>query len=119
MTFLKENYPDQQIVIMTPIHRGFARFSEKNVQPEESFSNDLGLYINDYVDVLRQAASVWAVPLIDLYSISGLYPMADSQTRYFSNAQTDRLHPNSAGNYRLAKTIQHQLLALPADLLEK
>jgi len=119
MTFLKENYPDQQIVIMTPIHRGFARFSEKNVQPEESFSNDLGLYIDDYVDVLRQAASVWAVPLIDLYSISGLYPMADSQTRYFSNAQTDRLHPNSAGNYRLAKTIQHQLLALPADLLEK
>ena len=24
MAFLKQNYPDQQIVIMTPIHRGFA-----------------------------------------------------------------------------------------------
>jgi len=116
MAFLKQNYPDQQIVIMTPIHRGFARFSDRNVQPEESFSNDLGLYIDDYINVLRQAASVWAVPLIDLYSTSGLYPMMDSFTRYFENAQTDRLHPNSTGNYRLAKTIMYQLLALPTDL---
>jgi len=119
MFFLKQNYPDQQIIIMTPIHRGFAKFSEKNVQPEESFSNDLGLYIDDYVTILRQAASVWAVPLIDLYSTSGLYPMLDSNIRYFENAETDRLHPNSAGNYRLAKTIEYQLLALPANLLEK
>jgi len=119
MAFLKDNYPDQQIVIMTPIHRGFATFSEKNVQPEESFSNDLGLFIDDYVDVLRKAASVWAVPLIDLYSDSGLYPMMDSNIKYFSNAQTDRLHPNSAGNYRLAKTIQYQLLALPVEVLGK
>ena len=119
MAFLKQNYPDQQIVIMTPIHRGFAKFSEKNVQPEENFSNDLGLYIDDYVNVLRNAASVWAVPLIDLYSLSGLYPVLDSNTKYFSNASTDRLHPNSAGNFRLAKTIQYQLLTLPATLLPK
>ncbi len=119
MAFLKQNYPDQQIVIMTPIHRGFAKFSESNVQPEENFSNDLGLYIDDYVNVLIKASSVWAVPLIDLYSISGLHPVLDSYTKYFSNADTDRLHPNSAGNFRLAKTIQHQMLALPSILLPK
>ena len=119
MAFLKQNYPDQQIVIMTPIHRGFAKFSEKNVQPEENFSNDLGLYIDDYVNVLRDASSVWAVPLIDLYSLSGLHPVLDSNTKYFSNASTDRLHPNSAGNFRLAKTIQYQLLSLPSILLPK
>ena len=119
MSFLKQNYPDQQIVIMTPIHRGFAKFSEKNVQPEENFSNDLGLYIDDYVNALKNAASVWAVPLIDLYSSSGLYPVLDSNTKYFSNASTDRLHPNSAGNFRLAKTVQYQLLTLPATLLSK
>jgi lysophospholipase L1-like esterase len=119
MAFLKANYPDQQIVIMTPIHRGFAKFNEKNVQPEESFSNDLGLYIDDYVKVLKEAALVWAVPLIDLYSVSGLYPMLDSQAKYFQHANTDRLHPNSAGNYRLAVTIQHQLQALPVELVEQ
>ncbi len=119
MAFLKQNYPDQQIVIMTPIHRGFAKFSENNVQPEENFSNDLGLYIDDYVNVLRNASSVWAVPLIDLYSLSGLHPVLDSNIKYFSNADTDRLHPNSAGNFRLAKTIQFQLLTLPSILLPK
>ncbi len=119
MALLKANYPDQQIVIMTPIHRGFATFNDKNVQPEESFSNDLGFYIDDYVNTLREAASVWAVPLIDLYSISGLYPMEDSNAKYFMDDKTDLLHPNSLGNYRLAKTIKYQLMSLPASFVEE
>ncbi|HEY4785860.1 MAG TPA: SGNH/GDSL hydrolase family protein [Bacteroidales bacterium] len=114
MAFLKANFPEQQIIIMTPIHRGYAKFSEKNVQPEENFANERGLYLDSYVDVLKQAASYWAVPLIDLYSISGLYPLTDSHAKYFNNTETDRLHPNAWGNYRLAKTIQYQLLTLPA-----
>lgn len=119
MNFLKTNFPDQQIIIMTPIHRGFARFNEKNVQPEESCANEQGLYLDSYVDALKQAAEYWAVPLIDLYSLSGLYPLADSQTKYFNNADTDRLHPNATGNYRLAKTIQYQLLSLPATFVKQ
>jgi lysophospholipase L1-like esterase len=115
MTYLKDNFPQQQIVIMTPIHRGFARFGDKNVQPGENYANGLGLYVDTYVDMLRQAASNWAVPLIDLYSISGLYPLSDSQTIYFHDAQTDRLHPNALGDYRLARTIQYQMLSLPSS----
>ncbi len=114
MAFLKKNYPDQQIIIMTPIHRAFATFGAKNIQPEESYSNALGLYIDDYVNTLKEAASVWAVPLIDLYSISGLYPLEDSNVKYFMNGETDRLHPSSEGNYRLAKTIYYQLQCYPA-----
>lgn len=114
MAFLKANFPDQQIIILTPIHRGYAKFSEINVQPEESYANEQGLYLESYVDALKQAASNWAVPLIDLYSLSGLYPLANSNTKYFKDAGTDRLHLNASGNYRLAKTIQYQLLALPA-----
>jgi len=64
--------------------------------------------------VLKKAASYWAVPLIDLYSISGLFPLADAQAQYFHNKETDMLHPNAAGDYRLAKTIQYQLLTLPS-----
>lgn len=117
MSYLKNNFPQQQIVIMTPIHRGFAKFNDKNVQPEESFANGQGLYIGDYVNALKEAASNWAVPLIDLYSLSGLYPIIDSHTQYFNNVDTDRLHPNAVGNYRLAKTIQYQLLALPSTFI--
>lgn len=119
LAFLKAKFPDQQIIILTPIHRGFSTFSKTNVQPEESFSNGRGLYLDAYVDVLKQAASNWAVPLIDLYSVSGLYPLADLQVPYFNNADTDRLHPNAKGNYRLAKTIFYQLQSLPSTFVSE
>jgi hypothetical protein len=119
MAFLKSKFPDQQIILLTPIHRGFAKFSDTNVQPEENFANGAGLFLNNYVDALKHAASIWAVPVIDLYSISGLYPLADSQVQYFNNSETDRLHPNARGNYRLALTIFHQLQALPSTFVQE
>ena len=117
MDFLKSNYPDQQIIILTPIHRGFAKFGARNIQPEESFANAQGLYLEAYVNALKEAASIWAVPLINLYSISGLYPLEESYSKYFENVETDMLHPGSAGNYRLAKTIEYQLLNFPSTFV--
>jgi lysophospholipase L1-like esterase len=117
MAYLKNYYPMQQVIILTPLHRGFAKFSDTNVQPEESYSNRQGLYLQDYVNSLKEAALNWAVPIIDLYSISGLYPLSDSHTIYFRDGETDRLHLNSEGNYRLAKTIQYQLLTMPSTFV--
>jgi lysophospholipase L1-like esterase len=117
MVFLKNHYPMQQVIILTPLHRGFAKFSDRNVQPEENYGNGQDLYLEDYVNSLKQAALNWAVPIIDLYSVSGLYPLSDSHTRYFRNSETDRLHLNSEGNYRLAKTIQYQLQSIPSTFV--
>lgn len=117
MSYLKTHYPQQQVIILTPLHRGFARFSDHNVQPGENFCNGQGLYLEEYVNCLKEAALNWAVPLIDLYSISGLYPLSDSHTQYFRNSETDRLHLNSKGNYRLAKTIQYQLQTIPSTFV--
>lgn len=114
MHFLKSNYPEQQIVILTPVHRGFARFSDANVQPDENFANAQGLYIEDYVNILKEAASVWAVPVINLFADSGIYPLEDSFARYFRNSQTDRLHFNTYGNLRLAKTIRYYMERMPS-----
>ncbi|MGC9150676.1 MAG: SGNH/GDSL hydrolase family protein [Microbacter sp.] len=119
MSYLKNHFPQQQIILMTPIHRGFATFSPKNIQPDENFSNGQGLYLDAYVEALKQAASFWAVPLIDLHSVSGLFPLAASQLQYFHNAETDQLHPNALGDYRLAKTIQYQLLTFPSTFVLK
>lgn len=118
MSYLKTNFPLQQIIILTPLHRGFAKFNEGNVQPEENFCNGQGLYLDAYVNTLKEAALNWAVPIIDLYSISGLYPLSDSHTRYFRDSKTDRLHLNSEGNYRLAKTLQYQLLTIPSTFMD-
>jgi len=59
-------------------------------------------------------ANIWAVPVIDLNSLSGLYPLLDEHTRYFRNADTDRLHPGTEGHRRLAYVLAYQLLAYPA-----
>ncbi len=114
MAYLKTNFPEQQVIVMTPIHRGYAKFNATNEQPEERYANAQGLYLDDYVETLKKAASIWSVPLIDLHSLSGLYPLAEAHARYFKNAQTDLLHPSKAGHLRLASTIKYQLMALPA-----
>lgn len=113
MAYLKHHYPTKQIIIMTPIHRGFAKFSSKNVQPDENYANAWGLYIDAYIETLREAASVWAVPLIDLYSESGLYPMEENHDIYFHDSPTDRLHPNANGHYRIARTMQAKMQTIP------
>ena len=115
MNYLKTEFPDRQIILLTPIHRGYARFGDGNIQPEESFPNTLGLYIDDYVQAIKEAANVWAVPVIDLNSISGLFPLNKSHERYFNDKETDLLHPNSEGHYRMAKALACQLLHFPAD----
>ncbi len=114
MAYLKTNFPTQQIILLTPIHRGYARFGANNIQPDEAYPNAIGLYIDQYVDVIKEAGSIWAVPVIDLNSISGLYPVNDSHVSYFAKKDTDRLHPNADGHYRMAKALQFQLQAYPA-----
>lgn len=113
LSFLKSEYPDKQVIVMTPIHRGYANFGVRNVQPDEDYANGQNLYIEDYVKVLREAAALWAIPVIDLYSLSGILPNLESHTRFIGNHDTDRLHPNNEGHYRIARTIQTQLRSLP------
>lgn len=118
LDWLKTNYPDKQIVLLTPIHRGFARFSDNNVQPDELYANTLGLYIDEYVETVKEAGNVWSVPVIDINGLSGLYPRYDSNIQYFKNEQTDRLHPSDLGHRRLAYTISYQLISLPSNFTE-
>ena len=114
MRYLKSNWPDAQIVLMTPLHRAFAEFGEKNVQPPESFPNRGGTYLETYVQVIREAADIWSVPLVDLYRDSGLLPTEPSFAKCFrENGGKDLLHPNSEGHRRLAELIRLKLLALP------
>lgn len=118
MDWLNNNYSDKQIILLTPLHRGYAKFSDNNVQPDEMYSNLLGLFIDDYVEVVKEAGNVWSVPVVDIYSLSGLMPVYDSFVKYFNNEHTDRLHPSDMGHARLAYTISYQLLALPSSFSE-
>ena len=110
---LKQMFPTKQIVLMTPIHRAGFYANDKNWQCTEDYANRCGEYLDSYVEAVKEAANVWAVPVIDLNATCGLFPMTAEHGQYFNNVDTDRLHPNDSGHRRMAKTIMYQLLALP------
>lgn len=115
MSTLKSMYPDKQIVLLTPLHRAYANFSDKNIQPSEAYQNVCGEYFDRYVSSVKEAGNIWAVPVIDINSLSGLYPLAKEQLMYFGDVQKDQLHPNDTGHIRLAKVLFYQLAALPCS----
>lgn len=113
MKHLKELYPTKQIILLTPLHRGYAFFGKGNRQPSEDYRNEQGLFIDDYVEAIQEAAHVWAVPVIDLFALSGLLPTMPCHHQYFCNPENDQLHPNTEGHRRMAKTLLTQLGSLP------
>ena len=113
MDKLKRMYPTKQIVLLTPIHRAYFYLGDSNVQPDETYPNGAGLFIDDYVNSVKEASNVWSVPVIDLNGLSGLFPLEDAGAQLFNKTDVDRLHPNQAGHARMAKTILYQLGSLP------
>ena len=125
MSKLKEAYPTKQIILLTPIHRGDAFLSDRNIQPDELHANGVGEYIDAYIDIVKEAGNVWAVPVIDLNAICGLYPLEEASALYWrrptlekskttGGKRIDRLHPNSAGHLRMAQSLAYQMLGYPA-----
>ena len=113
MDSLKRMFPTKQIVLLTPIHRGGFYANDTNWQCTEEYVNRCGEYLDAYVTSVVEAGRVWAVPVIDLGALSGLYPLVDEHKQYFTNPVKDALHPNDAGHERMARTLMYQLLALP------
>ena len=70
-------------------------------------------YLDAYVESVKQAGNLWAVPVIDLNALCGLYPLMDEHAQYFKSASNDRLHPNDDGHRRMALTLMYQLQNLP------
>lgn len=113
LDYVKRLYPTKQIVLLTPIHRAEFYANEKNWQPREDYANLCGEYIDAYVQSVKEAGNLWAVPVIDLNALCGLYPLMDEYAQFFKSADTDRLHPNDLGHERMARAIMSQLIALP------
>jgi lysophospholipase L1-like esterase len=115
LDYVKRQYPTKQIVLITPIHRAQFYANERNWQPREDYTNQCGEYLDAYVESVRQAGSLWSLPVIDLGALCGLYPLMDAYAPYFHQADTDRLHPNDEGHRRMARTLMYQLLTLPCS----
>ena len=105
-SYVRQNYPDKRIIMLTPLHRAYAYFGGDNIQPSELYANRVGNYLEEYVEAERKAADIWAIELIDLYRDCGLFPLyAESASLYFSPDKNDSLHPAANGHALIAKTI--------------
>ncbi|MBE6757574.1 MAG: SGNH/GDSL hydrolase family protein [Ruminococcaceae bacterium] len=90
-------YPDKPIVIVTPLHR----CNELSLRGDGGKLQDAAP-LKAYVDIIREVAEYYSLPVLDLYKNSGMQPEVPIiKERYIP----DGLHPNDAGHEILAAKI--------------
>ncbi len=93
MEKLINKYPGKPIVFLTPLHR------EDEERPDECLSQ--------YVEIIKDLAAYYAIPVCDLYAESGIQPRLPVIKEKFC---PDGLHPNDEGHRILARKIAKYLI---------
>ena len=99
---LLNKYPDAAILFMTPLHR----------ENEDAFVSDVGiskLPLSKYVSAIKEVAECYALPVFDLYSVSGIQPKVDVIKELY---MPDGLHPSDKGASRIAERLYGFLSAM-------
>ena len=103
-TELLEKFPESPIVVITPLHR----LNEDNPRGDSNKPQNVGT-LKTYVEIIREVAEYYSLPLLDLYKESGLQPNVPiTNEKYF----VDGLHPNDEGHKILARKIANFLQML-------
>lgn len=83
-------YPHADIVFATPLHR-----CDEDDAPA-------GIPLKEYVDIIKEVAGFYGLPVLDLFNTSGLQPKVDIIKEIY---MPDGLHPSDAGAEKIAKRI--------------
>lgn len=96
-TYLLETYPEAFIFVMTPTHR-----LREDCLRGDGYKPEM-LPLKGYVEIIREVAEKYSLPVLDLYAESGINPAIPAlRERYMP----DGLHPNDAGNAKLAGIVE-------------
>ena len=87
---LLNKYPNSTIVVMTPLHRT----GEDNPRGDCNKPHDYAP-LSTYVKIIKDVAEYYSLPLLDLWSISGIQPNVEAIREKYC---PDGLHPNDAGH---------------------
>lgn len=105
---IQHQYPDVRILIITPIKRDY----EVVDNPGETTGmgpNSQGLYLEDYVNVIKEVAEEYALPILDLYTL------AEINMENVHKYTIDGLHPTPEYGVKLghqiAETITLQIFS--------
>ena len=100
---LIKKYMGKPIVIMTPLHR-----TEEYWVPSPKLPGTYGI-LRDYVNIIREVAECYGLPVLDLYATSAMQPEIDEiRDAYIP----DGLHPNDKGHEVIAKMLKKFLETL-------
>ena len=94
---LVNKYPEARIVFMTPLHR----FNEDDNLNPQGLRRDL---LIDYVYAIKEVCEYYAVPVLDLYSLSGIQPAIPIASKLY---MPDGLHPSDKGAERIATMLEN------------
>lgn len=101
-TKLLKAYPEAFIFVITPTHR-----LNENCLRGDGYKPEM-LPLKGYVDIIREVAEKYSLPVLDLYANYGVNPcVPEMQARFMP----DGLHPNDAGHRRIAQMIESFLQA--------
>lgn len=101
---LIERFPGKPIVILTPLHR----LNEDSLRGEGVKEQDAAVLL-EYVNIIKEVAAYYSLPVCDMYAISGIQPNVPIIKEMFC---PDGLHPNDAGNEIMADRLEGFLRSL-------
>jgi lysophospholipase L1-like esterase len=100
ITQLIAKYPTKPIAVFTPLPKLGSQTGTKNVA---------NVTMKQVAEVIIEVCSYFSIPVLNLYSDSGLYPWdATNNATYFSSPGSptgDGLHPNAEGQLIMARKI--------------
>ena len=115
---LKVCFPNSQIIVMTPTHKGLYVNGAVKSGQGEFYSNANGVFLDEIVAKIKEGATIWGCPVIDLFSLNGAFPVSDAYNSYVRNKDTDHLHQSNLGNYRIAMTIAAAMMSISPKIYD-
>ena len=100
---LINRFPRAQIVFMSPLHRE----NEEDACGSGKLQPVGTLY--DYVEILRTVTRKFSIPFLDMMQLAGMTPKVPV---YKALYMPDGLHPNDAGQEKIAQRLKGFLLSL-------
>lgn len=113
---LKTCFPNSQVIVMTPTHKGLYVNGAVRSGKDELYSNANGVFLDQIVEKIKEGARLWGCPVIDLFSLNGAYPVLSSYDSYVRNKENDHLHQSNLGNYRIAMTIAAAMKSISPEV---
>ena len=103
-SYLMTECTEATIVVCTPLHR----YGEDNVRGESGRKDKDYGPLKLYVDIIREVAEYYSIPVIDFYKNALIQPNIEANKLKYTQ---DGLHPNTLGHVLMAERIGNFLLS--------